>query len=74
MESVTMNRYTTGFSFIPRATYTIGQVIEVKGKQWRVESYSHTGKNVTVVTLPGAARFERMMCICTDAPSIVEQA
>ena len=58
------------FAFIPTASYTIGQVIRVHGKPMRVESYLHTGRNVTVCTLPGAPRFERIVCICTDKPAI----
>ena len=57
-------------AFIPKASYTIGQIITVHGEPMRVESYAHTGKNVTVCTLPGANRFKRMVCICTDAPAI----
>lgn len=58
------------FAYIPKAAYTIGQIITVHGKPMRVESYLHTGKNVTVTTLPNAPRFERVVCICTDAPAI----
>ena len=58
------------FAYIPKALYTIGQIITVHGKPMRVESYLHTGKNVTVTTLVGAPKFERMVCICTDAPAI----
>lgn len=58
------------FAFIPKASYTIGQIIEVHGKPMRVESYLHTGKNVTVTTLYGAPKFERIVCVCTDAPVI----
>jgi hypothetical protein len=58
------------FAFIPKAHYTIGQIIAVHGKPMRVESYTHTGKNVVVHTLEGSPRFERIVCICTDAPSI----
>ena len=61
---------TMKIAFIPKASYTIGQIITVHGEPMRVESYTHTGKNVTVCTLPGAKRFARMVCICTDAPAI----
>ena len=44
------------FAFIPKAQYRIGQIIKVHGKPMRVESYTHTGKNVTVHTLEGAPR------------------
>jgi hypothetical protein len=59
------------FAFIPKATYTIGQVIQVHGKPMQVESYTHTGKNVIVHSLEGAPKFERIICVCTDAPAIV---
>jgi hypothetical protein len=58
------------FAFIPKAEYKIGQVIKVNGAPMRVVSYTHTGKNVTVVTLPDAPKFKRIVCICTDAPAI----
>lgn len=58
------------FAYIPKASYTIGQIITVHGKPMRVESYLHTGKNVTVTTLVGAPKFERMVCICTDSAPI----
>jgi hypothetical protein len=55
---------------IPKANYKIGQKIKVFGKPMIVESYSHTGKNVIVVSLPKAARFERIVCIVSDNPPI----
>ena len=58
------------FSFIPKASYKIGQKIIVDGKRMRITSYSQTGKNVIAETLEGASRFERIVCICTDAPAI----
>jgi hypothetical protein len=64
------------FAFIPKAKYTIGQIIIVHGKPMRVESYTHTGKNVTVTTLDWVKnntppiKFERIVCICTDSPAI----
>jgi hypothetical protein len=58
------------FAHIPKAQYRIGQIIEVHGKPMRVESYSHTGKNVVVHSLENALRFERIVCICTDAQAI----
>jgi hypothetical protein len=58
------------FAFIPKAAYRIGQVIQVHGAPMRVESYTHTGRNVTAVTLPNAPRFRRIVCICTDTPAI----
>ena len=59
------------FAFIPKAAYTIGQVIQVHGKPMQVESYTHTGKNVTVHSLEGAPKFERIVCVCTDSAPIV---
>jgi hypothetical protein len=56
------------FAFIPKAQYTIGQIITVHGKPMQVVAYSHTGKNVEVVSTKG--KFERIICICTDAPVI----
>jgi hypothetical protein len=58
------------FAFIPKAQYRIGQIVNVHGKPMRVESYTHTGKNLVCTTLENAPRFERVMCICTDAPII----
>ena len=58
------------FAFIPKGQYKIGQIITVHGQRMRVESYTHTGRNVTVHTLEGAPKFESIVCICTDAPSI----
>jgi hypothetical protein len=58
------------FAFIPKAQYTIGQIVQVHGKPMRVESYLHTGRNVTVCTMPNAPRFERIVCVCTDSPTI----
>jgi len=58
------------FAFIPKAKYTIGQVIQVHGKPMRVESYTHTGRNVVVHSLEGATRFQRIVCICTDSQPI----
>jgi hypothetical protein len=59
------------FAFIPKAQYKIGQIISVHGQPMRVESYTHTGKNVVVHTLENAPKFQRIVCVCTDAPSIV---
>jgi hypothetical protein len=58
------------FAFIPKADYKIGQIITVHGQKMRVESYTHTGKNVTVHTLEGAPKFKRIVCICTDSKPI----
>ena len=58
------------FAFIPKSNYKIGQIITVHGEQMRIESYTHTGKNVTVCTLDGAPRFKRIVCICTDSQPI----
>ena len=59
-------------AFVPKGNYSIGQEIIVAGRTLRVESHSHTGKNLCACTLDGSPRFERIMCICTDAPPIVE--
>lgn len=58
------------FAFIPKRQYKIGEIITVHGQRMRVESYTHTGKNVTVHTLESAPKFQRIICICTDAPLI----
>ena len=59
------------FAFIPKAEYKIGQIITVHGKPMRVNSFTHTGRNVVVTTLRHAPKFERIICICTNAPSIL---
>jgi hypothetical protein len=58
------------FAFVPKASYKIGQIIQVHGTPMRVESYSHTGKNIVVHTLEDAPKFKRLVCICTDSPAI----
>jgi len=58
------------FAFIPKARYAIGQIIEVQGRKMRVESYTHTGRNVIACTLKTAPKFERVACICTDSSPI----
>jgi hypothetical protein len=58
------------FAFIPKAQYTIGQIIQVQGRAMRVESFTHTGRNLIACTLDGAPKFQRVACICTDSPSI----
>ena len=58
------------FAFIPKGDYKIGQLVTVHGKPMRVESYTHTGKNVTVTTLLGAPKFKRIVCICTESQPI----
>jgi hypothetical protein len=58
------------FAYIPKANYTIGQILQLHGRNMRVESYSHTGRNIVVTTLENAPRFERVVCICTDAAPI----
>jgi hypothetical protein len=60
------------FAFIPEAAYTIGQIIQLHGKPMIVESYTHTGKNVTLHSIEGAPKFERIVCLCTNEHSIVE--
>lgn len=58
------------FHYLPKGDYKIGQVVDVAGQRMRVESYSHTGRNLVAVSMPGAKRFERAVIILTDAPSI----
>ena len=58
------------FAFIPKGNYQIGQIITVFGEQMMVESYLHSGRNVTVCSLENALRFKRIVCICTDSKSI----
>ena len=58
------------FVFIPKGSFKIGQIIDVRGQKMRVESYSHTGKNVIVHSLENAPKFERILCICTDSESV----
>ena len=58
------------FAFIPKANYTIGQIISVNGKRMRVVEFSYTGKNVIVTSLRHAPKFERIVCICTDSQPI----
>lgn len=58
------------FAYIPKGAYRIGQVISVQGAPMQVESYSHTGRNLIVCSMPGALRFERVVCIITDADPI----
>ena len=59
------------FAFVPKAQYKIGQIIQVHGKSMRVESYTHTGKNVTVHSLEGA-KFERIVCICIEPNRFIQ--
>lgn len=60
-------RLVTKFAFIPKGNYRIGQVINVHGKNLRIESYSHTGKNVVAHTLENSGKFERYMCLCSNS-------
>lgn len=59
-------------AYIPKGAYKIGQRINVHGKRMIVESYTHTGRHVITTSLPNAAKFERVVCICTDAEPIGE--
>jgi hypothetical protein len=54
------------FAYVPKAQYTIGQVIKVHGRRAEVVKYAHTGRNIEVATLEGKP--ERIVCICTDNP------
>lgn len=58
------------FYYLPKGEYKIGQLVEVGGHRMRVESYSHTGKNLIATTTQGAPRFIRAVIILTGAPSI----
>jgi hypothetical protein len=58
------------FAFIPKAQYKIGQIIQVHGRDMRIESFTNTGRNVIACTLDNAPKFERIACICTDSPAI----
>lgn len=58
------------FYYLPKGDYKIGQHVEVAGRTLQIESYSHTGKNLVAVSLPGTPRFERAVIILTDSPSI----
>ena len=60
------------FAYIQKGNYRIGQTIDVQGKQMIVESYSHTGKNIIAHSLPGAHRFERIICVVTESTPIIE--
>ena len=61
------------FAFIPKAAYKIGQIIHVHGAPMRVESFTHSGRNLEAVTLPDAPRFRRILCICTDMTGVSEE-
>lgn len=58
--------------FIPRPAepLKIGQRLNVRGALMVVESYSHTGKNLVVTSLPGSKVFTRLLCVITDAQPI----
>lgn len=56
------------FAYVPKAQYTIGQVIKVHGRRAEVVKYAHTGRNIEVATLEGKP--ERIVCICTNNPPI----
>lgn len=58
------------FAYIPKGDYHIGQIINVNGEQMQIESSSHTGKNVIAHSLMNASRFERIVCIVSDAKPI----
>ena len=56
------------FANIPSGDYSIGQIVKVLGRKCRVESYSHTGRNVIVVTIDKGP-FLRIVCVkSTSAP------
>jgi hypothetical protein len=59
------------FIFIPKQSFKIGQIVEVRGQKMKVESYSHTGKNVIVQSLDNAPKFDRILLIGTDDQSAI---
>jgi hypothetical protein len=60
------------FAFVPKdPNRKIGDQLEVHGQMMRVESFSHTGKNVVAVSLEGAQTFKRIMCVSTENPPIL---
>lgn len=60
------------FAFVPKdPNRKIGDQLEVHGEMMRVESFSHTGKNVVAVSLENAKTFKRIMCVCTENPPIL---
>jgi hypothetical protein len=60
------------FAFVPKdPNRKIGDQLEVHGQMMRVESFSQTGKNVVAVSLEGAQKFERIMCVSTENPPIL---
>ena len=60
------------FAHIPKGQYKIGQELVVLGERMVVESYTHTGRNVVVHSLPNAPKFQRIVCLCADSNPIEE--
>lgn len=58
------------FATVPSGAYTVGQHLTVHGKPCIIESYHNIGKSFVVVSMPDALRYERTICIITDAPAI----
>ncbi len=56
------------FAFIPKGQYKIGQIIQVQGRAMRVDSFTHTGRNLIACALDNS---QFIVCICTDSPSII---
>lgn len=56
------------FAFIPKAQYKLGQIIQVQGRSMRVDSFTHSGRNVIACTLD---KSQYIVCICTNSPSII---
>jgi len=56
------------FLFIPKADYTIGQIMQVHGQPMVIDSITHSCRNLIVHPLNGLPRF--IVCICTDAEDI----
>ena len=61
------------FAFIPKAKYSIGQIIQVHGRPMRVHQFTTLGKNILAITpAQGNCPRELYLCVLTDAPDITE--
>lgn len=56
--------------FYPKAQFYIGQIITVQNKKLKIESYSHTGRNLIAKTLADSPQIERFVIVLTDCPAI----
>ena len=59
------------FAFIPKAQYSIGQIITVHGQPMRVHQFTKLGKNILAIT-PAQGNCPRQiyLCVLTDSPAI----